>query len=460
MKPRILIIDDEEGIRTSLELILSDEGFDVWLAHDAESGLEAAQRRSFDVVLCDVRMPGRSGLEILPDLVDEQPSATVIVMSAHGDFDQALDAVRRGAYDYLAKPFQTDELLLTIRKAEERERLQRENRLLKRELVERRPSRALIAASDPMKEVIELVERAAEYKTTVLITGESGVGKEVVARSVHELSNRRDKPFVAVNCGAIPETLIESELFGHSRGAFTGADREKTGFFREADGGTLFLDEIGELPQSTQVKLLRVLQEEEVQPLGEPKPLKIDVRILAATARDLEHEVAVQRFRADLFYRLNVVRIRVAPLRERPEDIPVLADHLIRELSRRIGKPVDNIGSDVIDALKRYPWPGNVRELENSLERALILAPDRIITPELLPFGEASAPHHGANKNANTAPASDLSALSIKQRTRSLEAELIQKALDSTDGNRTQAARILEISPRALHYKLKEYDIT
>lgn len=458
MKPRILIIDDEEGVRTSLELILSEEGYEVWVAPDAEAGVELAQRHSFDVVLCDVRMPGRSGLEALPDLAEAQPDATLIIMSAHGDFDQALDAMRRGAYDYLPKPFQTDELLLTIRKAEERERLRRENQRLKRELRDRRASRTLIAASEQMKDVLELVERAADYKTTVLITGESGVGKEVVARSIHELSSRGDKPFMAVNCGAIPETLIEAELFGHARGAFTGADREKPGFFREADGGTLFLDEIGELPISTQVKLLRVLQEEEVQPLGEPKPLPVDLRILAATARELEQEVAAERFRGDLFYRLNVVRIRVAPLRERPEDIPILADHLIRGLSRRIGKSVERVGSEVIDALKTYPWPGNVRELENTLERAIILAPDGIITPGLLPFGDRAANTSSAPA-AHGASAADLSALSIKQRTRSLESDLIRRALEATNGNRTQAARILEISPRALHYKLKEYDI-
>jgi two-component system response regulator AtoC len=449
---RILIIDDEEGLRTSLSLLLSDEGYRVTSAEGPARALELVRANSFDVVLCDVRMPERSGLDLLPDLVREQPDATILMMSAYGDVDQALEAVRRGAYDYLAKPFQTEELLLTIHKAQERERLHRENRRLKRELRERR---ALVAASEPMKAVVELAERAAEYKTTVLITGESGVGKEVVAHTVHELSARAGKPFIAVNCGAIPETLIESELFGHARGAFTGADSEKLGLFREADGGTLFLDEIGELPTATQVKLLRVLQEEEVQPIGESKAVPVDVRILAATARDLEAEIAAGRFRSDLFYRLNVVGIHIPPLRERREDIPVLADYLLGALSQRVGKPMDPIGTEVMAALASHPWPGNVRELENTIERALILAPGRELSRDLLPFSQASlAP--APRSHSDNEPGEDLS---IKRRSRALEERLIRLALEETGGNRTRAARILEISPRALQYKIKEYAV-
>ena len=453
-QPRILIIDDEEGVRASLSLILADEGYEVATARDAEEALRVAGSRSFDVVLCDVRMPGRSGMDLLPDLVSAQPEATVLVMSAFGDVEQALEAVRRGAYDYLAKPFQTEELLLCIRKAEEREGLRRENRRLQRELREGGSRRALVAASDAMQAVVELIERAAEYKTTVLITGESGVGKEVVARSVHELSDRADRPFLAVNCGAIPETLIESELFGHARGAFTGADSEQIGLFREADRGTLFLDEIGELPPAIQVKLLRVLQEEEVRPVGEAKAVAVNVRILAATARDLEREVEAQRFRGDLFYRLNVVRIHIPPLRERREDIPVLADQLMGALSRRVGKPVEALGGDVIGALCSHDWPGNVRELENTIERAIILAPGHVITPDLLPLGvRAPGPPPPAEL------ATEGEDLSIKRGTRALEERLIRRALEQTGGNRTRASRILEISPRALQYKIKEYAV-
>ncbi len=453
-RPRVLIIDDEEGVRTSLGLILADEGYEVATAENAERALEAARTTSFDVVLSDVRMPGRSGLDLLPELVAIQPDATVLMMSAHGDVDQALEAVRRGAYDYLSKPFQSEELLLTIRKAEERERLRRENRRLRHEL-EGRDLRTLIAASDEMKAVVELSERAAEYKTTVLITGESGVGKEVVARHVHDCSDRSEAPFIAVNCGAIPETLIESELFGHARGAFTGAERERLGMFREADGGTLFLDEVGELPLPVQVKLLRVLQEEEVQPVGEAKSIPIDVRILAATARDLASEVRAERFRGDLFYRLNVVHIHLPPLRERRADIPVLADHLLGRLSRRVGKPAEPLCREVIELLCRSPWPGNVRELENAIERALILAPRREIGVELFREAEPAAPGGPAQVNA---PGADED-LSIKRRSRRLERRLIRLALERTKGNRTRAARILELSPRALQYKIKEYAI-
>ena len=453
-RPRILIIDDEDGVRNSLSLLLADEGYDATTADRADRALEVASVAAFDVILCDVRMPGRSGLDLLPDLVRAQPDATILMMSAYGDVEQALQAVRCGAYDYLAKPFETEELLLTIRKAEEREGLRRENRRLRRELDKGREGRALVAASDAMKEVLELVERAAEYKSTVLITGESGVGKEVVAHTVHELSERVGRPFVAVNCGAIPETLIESELFGHARGAFTGADSEKPGLFREAEGGTLLLDEIGELPPAMQVKLLRVLQEEEVYPVGESKPTAVDVRIVAATARDLEAEIEARRFRSDLFYRLNVMRIHVPPLRERPLDIPVLADALMRSLSRRMGKPADPLGPEVIDALVAHGWPGNVRELENTLERALILSPGPVITLDVLPLArDIDAPTpvpHFEDEDED---------LSIKRRARALEERLIRRALARTAGNRTQASRILEISTRALQYKIKEYGI-
>jgi len=450
---RVLIIDDEEGIRTSLGLILESEGYEVHTASSADDALLVARPESFDVVLCDVRMPGRTGLELLPDLIRLQPEATILMMSAFGEVEQALDAVRKGAYDFLSKPFQADELLLTIRKAEEREQLRRENRRLRRELDAGRGSPVLVAASAPMHEVVELVERAAEFKTTVLITGESGVGKEVVARSIHDLSDRSSKPFIGINCAAIPESLIESELFGHRRGAFTGAEQETLGVFREAEGGTLFLDEIGELPAAMQVKLLRVLQEEEVRPVGEPKPTPTDVRIVAATARELESEVEAGRFRSDLFYRLNVLRIHIPPLRERTEDIVALADQLLRDLSRRLGKSVQPLEEEVINLLRLYRWPGNTRELENTLERALILAPGDRLSLELFPF------HPPAGSEEPALTASDTADLSIKRRGRALEEKLIRLALHRTGGNRTQAARVLEISPRALQYKLKEYDI-
>jgi two-component system response regulator AtoC len=450
---RILIIDDEEGVRTSLQLLLEDEGYCVQTAADGVQGLDRARSETFDVVLCDIRMPGRDGLSLLPELLAAQPDATTLMMSAFGDVDQALAAVRSGAYDYLAKPFQPEELLLCIRKAQERESLRRENRRLRQQLGEGRGLPALVAASPAMQRVLELIERASEYKTTVLITGESGTGKEVVARTIHEMSGRAAAPFIAVNCGAIPESLIEAELFGHARGAFTGADAERRGLFREADGGTLFLDEIGELSLNLQVKLLRVLQEEEVRPIGEPKPISVDVRILTATARALEAEIAAGRFRSDLYYRLNVFGIHLPPLRERLEDLPLLADHLLRTLGRRIGKTLTGIEPPALELLRGYGWPGNVRELENMLERAVILARGESIAAADLPLSSGDGP---AASPVSTPGDEDLS---IKRRVRQLEERLIRLALERTGGNRTQASRILELSPRALQYKLKEYAI-
>ena len=459
-KRRALIIDDESGVRQSLGLILEDEGYEVATAADADQGLRAARAERFDVVLCDVRMPGRGGLEILEQLIAAQPDATVLVMSAFGQIEQALEAVRKGAWDYLAKPFTGQELLLAIRKADERERLRRENRRLRRALSHGGAGVSIAAASAAMREVFELVERAAEYKTTVLVTGESGAGKEVVARAVHGLSDRASEPYVAVNCGAIPEALIESELFGHARGAFTGAEHDSPGLFREADGGTLFLDEVGELQPPIQVKLLRALQEQEVRPVGAAKTFPVDVRIVAATSRELEQMVAEGRFRADLFYRLNVFRIHVPALRERPEDVPVLADQLLAAHARRIGKAVDPLERDLLDALAAYPWPGNVRELENSLERALILARGRRITRELFPFlGETDGDVASDSSGLSVPTGESGEDLSIKRRSRALEERLIRLALVRTAGNRTRAARILELSPRALQYKLKEYAI-
>jgi two-component system response regulator AtoC len=451
---RILIIDDEPGVRTSLSLILEDEGYQVRSAASAEPALALLREQHFDVVLCDVRMPGRDGLSLLPEIVSLQPEATVLVMSAHGNIDQALAAVRAGAWDYLAKPFAPEELLLAIRKAEERERLRRENQQLRRELRGRRPGRGRLVRSESMRAIAELIEGAAEFKTTVLITGESGVGKEVAAREIHEQSERAARPFVAVNCGAIPESLIESELFGHARGAFTGASAEAPGMFREADGGTLFLDEIGELPLAMQVALLRVLQEEEVRPVGEAKSVAVDVRIIAATSRDLEAMVERGEFRADLYYRLNVLRIALPPLRERREDLAQLAEQILEGLCERLGRRAEPLDPAVLELLRAHAWPGNIRELENALERGLILARGGPLGAEH--FALAAARPAAASRPD---PAPDGTDLSIKRQVRQLEERLIRRALAATGGNRTQASRLLELSARALQYKLKEYAI-
>ena len=451
MAQRILIVDDDDSLRESLELVLAAEGYEVVSAAEGNEALAVLDRAPVDLVLCDVRMPGIDGMELLPQLVRRLPGSTIVMMSAFGTEELAIEALSRGAYDYVAKPFQPAEVLLTLRKAEERERLRRANDLLRREVERSFGERPIVAASEAMIEALEMVERAAEYKATVLITGESGTGKEVLARAIHAQSERRSEPFVAVNCGAIPDALLESELFGHARGAFTGADRAQRGLFLEADGGTVFLDEIGELPPALQVKLLRVLQEEEVRPLGEPKSRSIDVRVLAATARDLEQEVASGGFRDDLFYRLNVLRIHVPPLRDRRKDIPLLVDHFLAHFSTTLGKPLNGITDEALERLVAFRWPGNVRELENVMERSVILARGDRITPAELP-GNVVSPDLASGE---AAPGN----LSLRRARKALEADLIRRALGATDGNRTHAARLLEISHRSLLYKIKEYGI-
>ena len=395
-------------------------------------------------------MPGVDGMELLPRLRQHLPQTPVVMMSAYGTEDLALEAMNRGAADYLPKPFQPSEAVFTLRKARERERLHRANQLLRRDVARTVGERPIVATSDAMIELLEMLERAAAYKSTILVTGESGTGKEVLARSIHAQSPRRSEAFVAVNCGAIPEALLESELFGHAKGAFTGADRARRGLFQEADGGTLFLDEIGELPTPLQVKLLRVLQEEEVRPLGETKARMVDVRLIAATARDLETEVREGRFRADLFYRLDVVRLSVPPLRERPKDVPLLLDHFLARCRESIGKRVDRVTDEALGCLVAYRWPGNVRELENVVERAVILADGDTIGLRELPGNVVSPPEAGAAGSGD---------LNLKRARRGAEIEVIRRALRATGGNRTHAARLLEISHRALLYKLKEYGI-
>jgi len=454
MAERILIADDDETLRESLELVLAAEGYEVTGARDGTAALAALEAQPVDVVLCDLRMPGQDGLELLPQILRRVPGTTVILMSAYGSADLAVEALRRGAYDYLAKPFQPAELLLALRKARERERLRRSTALLRRDVERAVGERPIVAASRGMIEVLEVVERAAEFKATVLLLGESGTGKEVLARAIHAQSPRRAEAFVAVNCAAIPETLLESELFGHARGAFTGADRARRGLFSEADAGTLFLDEIGELPLALQAKLLRVLQDEEIRPVGESKPRRVDVRVIAATARDLEAEVAAGRFREDLFYRLDVVRVAVPPLRERREDIPLLVDHFLARARATLGKPVRGVDDAALGRLVAYDWPGNVRELENVLERAVILARGDRLTLADLPAGVAAAAA-GAPEPSARAPED----LSLRRARRALETRLIAQALEATGGNRTHAARLLGISHRALLYKIKEYGL-
>jgi two-component system response regulator AtoC len=452
----ILVADDEPSIRHVLTLVLTEHGYEVRAVADGEEALRELASRNYDVLLCDVRMPKRDGLSVLRQAISEQPGLTVLVMSAYGSQEQALEAVGAGAYDYVQKPFKPEEIVFVLRKAEERERLVRENRRLR--TASAPPPERILGESEGLKAVLRQVDRLAPVHTTVLITGESGTGKELIARALHERSPRAAQPFVAVNCGAIPAGLIESELFGHAKGAFTDARTAKRGLFSEADSGTLFLDEVGELPLPAQVKLLRVLQEGEIRPLGESRSERVDVRVIAATLRDLGKLVERGEFREDLYYRLNVVNLRMPPLRERREDIPLLARAFLHRFNRQLNRepPVQELSPEAEALMAAYAWPGNVRELENAMERAVLLTDGPQVLPSNLPERLWTAPAPAGGQPSVQQAGSDLS---LKRAMRELEETYIRAALRRTRGNRTRAAEVLDISHRALLYKIKEYGI-
>ncbi len=449
---RVLVVDDEENIRLVLRTMLKKQGYVVDTAASAEEALAKLDAFDPSFVISDVRMSGMTGLELCETLKARSSDAVVIVMSAFGSVELAIEAMKAGAYDYISKPFKKDEVLLALRKAEERECLRRENQRLRESLRERSTFARMIGQGEAMQRVFRTVEKVAGFTTTVLVTGESGTGKELVARALHDLSPRSKENLVAVNCGAIPEQLLESELFGHVRGAFTDARHDKKGLFAEADGGTLFLDEIGELPLALQVKLLRVLQESTFRPLGATKDVQADVRVVAATVRDLEQEVAEGRFREDLYYRLNVLQLTVPPLRERKEDLPLLIEHFIERNNGRLRTEIRGVSPAAQKLLDAYHWPGNVRELENIVERAVVLAEGERIEVEDLP-ARVSDP---ADPTKIVLASGDLS---IKKMQRFMERTLIERALDKTGGNRTAASKLLEISHRALLYKIKDYGL-
>jgi two-component system response regulator AtoC len=458
---RVLIVDDEQNLRHMLQTLLKREGYEPVGVPSVEGALLELSDRPYDVVITDLRMPDRGGMELVDEIRQRNMDTTVVVMTAYGSRDIAIEAMKRGAYDYISKPFEADEIVLLLRKAEERERLFRENQTLHKQIRAggQEPETGLgdlVARSRQMLELFRTVRKIAEFKTTVLIDGESGTGKELVARAIHRLSPRNGSPFIAVNCGAIPDTLLESELFGHRKGAFTDANRDRKGLFEEASGGTLFLDEIGELPLALQVKLLRVLQEGELRRLGDSQDIKVDVRVVAATARDLSAEVSRGAFREDLFYRLNVFALHLPPLRERREDIPLLIEHFITRMNARMGLNITGVSPEAMRVLVEYDWPGNVRELENSIERAIVLCEGAQIEADSLPERLRRSSSTGVVPLAEEADDDDLS---IKRASRRSEEALIRRALQRTRGNRTRAAELLEISHRALLYKIKEYGI-
>jgi len=462
MADRILIVDDEASLRDALGKILSAEGYDVRLAGDGKEALGILGASPFDFLLCDLRMPVMGGLDLLREVTARGIPGTVIMMSAFGTVETALEAMKLGAYDYVSKPFMSDEILLTLRKAAERERLRTENAFLRKEIERTARPEEILYASRPMEEVVRTAGKVKDYDATVLVTGESGTGKELVARLLHFGGRRKGKPFVALNCGAIPETLLESELFGYRKGAFTEAKTDRAGLIEEAGGGTLFLDEIGEFPLSLQAKLLRFLQEGEIRRLGDTETRKVNVRLVAATARDLEREVAGGRFREDLFYRLNVIRIHVPPLRERGDDIPLLAKHFLSHYCGKYGKPAMLLSADALAAMAGHEWRGNVRELRNLMERCALLATGAEVSRDgLLTVWKGG----GGPEGGDSGPAREIRVPvsperpDLKAAVRELERQLIRIALERTGGSRPKAAELLGISHPTLLYKVKEFGI-
>ena len=457
---KLLVIDDEENMRHMLKAMVERHGYEATGAEDGLAAINQIKQKKYDYILCDVKMPRMDGMAFLEEGRELLRDTTVIMMSAYGSIDTAIAAMKAGAYDFISKPFKSDEVLLTLKKAEERKALQRENKKLKEELAEIRSENRIfgrmVAKSSLMKEVFALIRKVASYDTTVLITGESGTGKELVARAIHDNSDRKNKSFVAINCGSIPEHLIESELFGHVRGAFTGADARKIGLFEEAHQATLFLDEIGELPLSMQVKLLRVLQEQEIRPVGGTSQKKIDVRVLAATAKDLASEVKEGKFREDLYYRLNVVQIRLPSLRDRKEDLPILCHHFIKKFNNELKVTVEAITPEAMKAILVYSWPGNVRELENAVQRGVVVSEGRSIDLWHLPKRVTTFQNDAGKELLNLSTGGSLS---LKSAQKILEAELIGKALLVCEGNKSHAAELLEISYPSLLSKIKQYGL-
>ncbi len=454
-RPRLLIVDDEASLRDMLGFVFQKEGFEVRLASNFTEGLADALRSSPDVILCDIKMPDGNGLELLRKVKEENARVPVIMITAHTSTEDAVEAMKAGAIDYIKKPFDNDELVLIVRRALGEKTLAEENVYLKQELAARYTFANIIGKGSRMQEIFRTIERIGRVSSTVLITGESGTGKELIARAIHFTSIRKDKKFVSINCGALPETLLESELFGHERGAFTGAVKEKRGLFAEADGGTLFLDEISETSPTMQVKLLRAIQEKLIRKVGGNEEMSVDVRIIAATNKDLAELVTQGRFREDLFYRINVIPIALPPLRARTEDIPPLTQHFIAQVCKEQKIPEKKISAEAMRLIEAYPWPGNVRELENTLERTVALEPGPVINVSSLPEAIAL----GVRTRVPDFESLPAEGINLEAYLEAVGKRLMREALDRCDGVQTKAAELLRMSFRSFRYYAKKYNL-
>jgi DNA-binding NtrC family response regulator len=449
-QPSILVVDDESGILQTLQILLKNEGFDVTTAQGGKAGLEALKAHAPDIVLTDVRMPQVTGIDILAAVRQQDPETPVILMTAQASLQTAIQAVNEGAFYYIQKPFSNDDMVAICRRAADYRNLRAENKQLKQEIRRRERSGLVkpLGKSRPFSDVMRLAEQVAPTESTVLIQGESGTGKEVIARYIHELSARSEGPFLSLNCGALPESLLESELFGHVKGSFTGAVRDKQGLFAAARGGTFFLDEIGEMSPATQVKLLRVLQEREAIPVGGTEAVPLDVRVVAATNRDLEEEIKRGRFRTDLFYRLNVIAIHLPPLRDRRDDIPIFVDAFLKRIAKEHGEEPKSLAPDALEVIMAYDWPGNVRELENALERAVVLVKANVIPLSAVPTKVTERKAEPlVTEEVRTNPTLDV-----------IEQAYITWVLNAEGGNKTRAAEVLGIDPSTLYRKLSKYE--
>ncbi len=458
---RVLVVDDEESIREFFEIMLKREGFEVLTATNGVEAVDRLKKERFDLVISDLQMPEMSGMELLQAAKELDPELVVIMITAFGSTETAVEAMKLGAYDYVQKPFKIDEVKIIIRQALEKRSLRMENALLKRELGTKYAFDNIIGSAPPMLRIYEMVKRVANTKSSVLITGESGTGKELIARAIHFNGPLKDRPFVTVNCGAIPENLMESEMFGHKKGSFTGAIADKKGLFEVANGGTIFLDELGELPLPMQVKLLRVIQEGTFKRVGGTEDITVDVRIISATNKTLDVEVRAGRFREDLFYRMNVIQIHCPPMRERREDIAMLANHFLEKFAKGLGVEVKRIGNEAMDVLKRYHYPGNVRELENIIERTVALEPGNIILPESLPRHLLDAQQPSAGPlDANKIEIHDDQGIDLEKLTADFERTLLTKALQQAGGIKKRAAKLLGISFRSMRYRVDKYGLS